>query len=132
MFYSVIWGCCTTGNQFLLFFTLVKSPLFRYLRAVKQLIVFLIFISFSVNQFHLLEYFATFKNVSTIETLTDKTSPSDEHEKANKELEDFTTTVQQNHLLLNPLALLKNNFFFVNLMYSHPFTQKDIKPPCYV
>ena len=99
---------------------------------MKQFIIIFFLLGFCVNQLHLVETIASIRNTThtDIECNSDKETPIDEKEEAEKELEDFTSLKSLSQLSDNPFALLSNNFSFINLMYSHPYTQRDIKPPC--
>lgn len=99
---------------------------------VFTIIAFLLFFSF--NQFHLVDIVTTFMNTVLTQTdfNSDEETPEEEKKESEKELEEFTSSKTYSRIKANPLLNLRKSFSFNNLMFSSPFTQKDIKPPCYV
>lgn len=102
--------------------------------AVKQLTLILFLFGFCVNQLHLVETIASIHNTVHIAVAcnSDEEAPESEKTEIEKELEDMSNSKSLSQLFAKPFALLNSNFGFINLMHSHPFTQRDIKPPCNV
>ena len=99
---------------------------------MRSIIVFVFLLGFSFNQLHLVEIVSHVLNPVKValDFNTDEELPSEESKEVEKEFEEFTNIKFQSRLSGNPYTLLKNNFTYVNLMYTQPYTQRDIKPPC--
>ncbi len=101
---------------------------------MKSLLLILILLGFCANQLHIVKPVTNFikqlskSNVDMDDETTDEEDTS-EKEESEKEIEYYITNNYSYHITNLILTQEKCNTQFLHLLYSNPFSQKDIKPP---
>ena len=103
---------------------------------MKQLVIIVLLLGFCLNQPYIIKTLAHChsKLISKINNDINDTASAGEEEDAEekdseKEIEYFVLTAHADMLSKLVLIQLKHNAKSINLLYSLPFKQKDIKPP---
>jgi hypothetical protein len=113
---------------------LINSKLCNIFATVKQLLLILILLGFCANQLRIVKPVTNFiKQISkTNADMDDETTDDEdksEKEESEKEIEYYITNNYPDHITSLILTQEKCNNRFLHLLYSNPFSQKDIKPP---
>ncbi len=107
---------------------------------MKKSISIVFFLLFCINQFHIIETIANFynKQICKVHSIDNNDTDSDNEEEGTSSENDAKKEIEC--ALLNATfadfskivaTQLKHNSRFFNRLYTNPYTQKDIKPPCF-
>jgi hypothetical protein len=101
---------------------------------VKPLLLILILLGFCANQLHIVKPVANLikqlssSNIDMDDETADEEDTSEKKE-SEKEIEYYITNYYPDNITNLILTQEKRNIQFLYLLYSNPFSQKDIKPP---